>query len=87
LEILGDFLALGSLSLTGSLVTDDVLMPLAGNKRIERVQLQGCSGLTDGSLAILAEMPNLRALQLNGTSFGPKATTEFKTKKPTCTIW
>ena len=87
LGILAEFPALESLTLNGPLVTDDRLAPLAGNKQITHLKLQNCTGLTDESLSILAQMPNLQTLDLDFPPFTPAAINEFKAKKPTCTIW
>lgn len=87
LGTLAGFSALDSLTLTGSLVTDDRLMPLASNTRIAHLKLQGCTRLTDESLSILAKMHSLQSVGLSSTPFSPSAATEFKAKKQNCTIW
>jgi Leucine-rich repeat (LRR) protein len=87
LGTLAEFPALDSLTLTGSLITDERLTPLANNKQITHLQLQGCTRLTDESLLILAKMPSLQSLDLSIPPFSPRAVSEFKAKKPNCTIW
>jgi hypothetical protein len=85
--ILREFPALEDLSLLGSLVTDDALKSLTNNDKLEHLQLQDCSKLTDESLATIAQMPNLKMLHLMRSPFSAKATNEFQTNKPSCTIW
>jgi Leucine-rich repeat (LRR) protein len=75
------------LYLTGSLITDDRLQPLATNGTIEHLKLQGCTGLTDESLSIVASMPNLKSLGISSSPFSAKAVNEFKAKRPSCKVW
>lgn len=86
LGILAEFPALEGLTLSGPLITDDHLIPLAGNNQITYLQLQNCTGLTDEALSILATMPNLQSLDLSIPPFSPTGVTEFKAKQPACTI-
>jgi hypothetical protein len=74
-------------------ITDERLKTVAANKRIEYLNLQGCAGLTDESLSMLAQadMPNLKSLRITaarpGPPFSAEAVNEFKAKKPGCKVW
>jgi len=83
---LSDFPVLSDLSLLGSSVNDAALESLKGNNKIESLQLQSCTGLTDQSLSIIATMPKLRYLKLRGTPFSAQALAKFQTDHPNCSI-
>jgi len=78
---------LSQLYRTGPLITDDRLKALVTNTQIEHLKLQGCTRLTDESLSILAEMPELKSLGISSSPFSAKVVNEFKAKRPSCKVW
>jgi Leucine-rich repeat (LRR) protein len=55
--------------------------------KLERLSVQGCQKVDDESLAVLASYPNLRELDLKGTSVTDKGVAMFKLAKPKATVY
>ena len=55
--------------------------------KLERLRLQGCKRVDDESLAVLAQFPALRELDLKGTSVTEKGLEMFRAAKPKTVIY
>jgi len=73
--------------LKGPLITDDRLAVLKNNTKIQRLNVQRCTGLTDESLKTLATMPNLKSLGIISTPFTAQGIGQFKSDRPDCNVW
>src|SRR4051794_4367618 len=55
--------------------------------KLERLKLQGCARIDDSALAALIAMPNLREIDLKGTSVTEKGLAALRTAKPKAQIY
>ncbi|NQU23826.1 MAG: hypothetical protein HQ567_21300 [Candidatus Nealsonbacteria bacterium] len=58
---------LTKLSFSGSLITDDMLVHIAGLSKLEELSLHNCPNITGSGLKHLAGLPNLRVLYLHNS--------------------
>jgi Leucine-rich repeat (LRR) protein len=54
--------------------------------KLEKLKLQGCQRVDDTAVPLLAAMPNLREVDLKGTSVTEKGVAELRAAKPKATI-
>jgi hypothetical protein len=55
--------------------------------KLERLKLQGCSRVDDEAVRALAALPNLRDLDLKGTSVTEKGLAALRAAKPKARIY
>jgi len=55
--------------------------------KLEKLQVQGCIKIDDESLRVLATYPNLRELDLKGTSVTEKGLAIFRAAKPKAVVY
>jgi hypothetical protein len=73
---------LACLRLDNNKFTDNGIAALAPLKKLEYLNIYGNPGVTDASIATLAQLPALREVYLWGTSVSPAGVQKLKQQRP-----
>jgi len=69
------------------IVTPKWLEQMKSLSKLERLKLQGCGRIDDASIGVLAEMPALREVDLQGTGVTEQGAAKFRAGKPSAGIY